>query len=137
MSNRNTITNILAQKVFLVSIIALGLFNYFTPAYSSDSSLPEINSSETKIITPESIDGSTIVTAEELIGLVDTIPGLIIIDSRIPGDRKQGYVEGSVSLPDINTSCESLRKVITKKTSPSLFYCNGVKCGRSAKAVKQ
>jgi len=86
--------------------------------------------------SPESIDGTTKVTAEGFIELVETKPDLIIIDSRIPGDRKQGYVEGSISLPDIDTTCDSLAKNIPEKTSAALFYCNGVKCGRSAKAVK-
>ncbi|MGD8569753.1 MAG: rhodanese-like domain-containing protein [Gammaproteobacteria bacterium] len=86
--------------------------------------------------SPKSIEGSTIVTAEGFIELVDSIPDLIVVDSRIRGDRKQGYVEGSVSLPDVETNCDTLAKIIPKKTSPTLFYCNGVKCGRSAKAVK-
>lgn len=85
--------------------------------------------------SPESIDGTTKVDAEGFIDLVDKFPELIIIDSRIPGDRKQGYIEGSISLPDVDTTCESLTKVIHKKDALSLFYCNGVKCGRSAKAI--
>jgi rhodanese-related sulfurtransferase len=85
--------------------------------------------------SPDSIAGTTLVTAEGFINLVEKIPDLTIIDSRIPGDRKQGFVEGSLSLPDVDTTCESLTKLISKKDSASLFYCNGVKCGRSAKAV--
>jgi rhodanese-related sulfurtransferase len=91
--------------------------------------------SDTPILSPESIEGATKVNAEEFIELVGKIPELIIVDSRIPGDRKQGFVEGSLSLPDVDTSCETLAKVLPKKDAPSLFYCNGVKCGRSAKAV--
>ncbi|HEY5603332.1 MAG TPA: rhodanese-like domain-containing protein [Gammaproteobacteria bacterium] len=86
--------------------------------------------------SPDSIKGTTLVTAEGFIQLVDTVPDLIIIDSRIPGDRKQGYVEGSISLPDVDTSCSTLAKNIPTKKSAALFYCNGVKCGRSAKAVE-
>lgn len=86
--------------------------------------------------SPESIEGTVRVSAEEFIELVGKIPELIVIDSRIPGDRKQGYVEGSISLPDVDTTCDSLAKAIPNKTAPTLFYCNGVKCGRSAKAVK-
>jgi rhodanese-related sulfurtransferase len=85
--------------------------------------------------SPATIDGTTLVNAEDLIRLVDEISNLTIIDSRIPGDRKQGYLEGSISLPDVDTNCESLSKALPDKTAPALFYCNGVKCGRSAKAV--
>ena len=86
--------------------------------------------------SPESIEGSTLVNAEGFIELVGKIPELLVIDSRIPGDRKQGYVEGSVSLPDVDTTCENLAKVVPNKESPTLYYCNGVKCGRSANAIK-
>jgi rhodanese-related sulfurtransferase len=86
--------------------------------------------------SPPSIEGSTLVDAEGFIELVGSTPDLRVIDSRIPGDRKQGYVEGSVSLPDVDTTCKTLAGVVPSKSSPTLFYCNGVKCGRSAKAVK-
>jgi len=85
--------------------------------------------------SPGSIPGAIRVSAEEFIELVNRVPGLTIIDSRIPNDRKQGFVEGSISLPDVSTTCDSLARVLPAKDAPSLFYCNGVKCGRSAKAI--
>ena len=85
---------------------------------------------------PESIDGVIKVTAEELIGLAEDIPELVILDSRIPGDRIQGFIEGTLSLPDTETTCDSLSKIISKKDTASLFYCNGIKCARSGKAIK-
>lgn len=87
-------------------------------------------------LAPPTIPGSTKVDAEKLIELVGSIPDLKLIDSRIRMDRKQGYIEGSVSLPDEETNCMSLAKNITTKKSPVLFYCNGVKCGRSVTAVR-
>lgn len=118
--NINSLMHVLA----IVYITAVATFAYAGETTSG------------KIKSPEDIPGSVKVTAEGFIDLVDTIPNLIVIDSRIPGDRKQGYVEGSISLPDIETSCKSLATKIPAKDSPTLFYCNGVKCGRSAKAVK-
>jgi len=85
---------------------------------------------------PEQIPGVTRVEAEEMLELVAREPRLIIIDSRIAMDRHQGHIEGSISLPDTETRCESLARVIPAKTRPVLFYCNGVKCGRSVVAVK-
>ena len=84
---------------------------------------------------PETIKGTTRVDAEGLIATVEKIPDLTIIDSRIPGDRKQGFIEGSLSLPDVDTTCDTLAKVISAKNAPTLFYCNGVKCGRSVNAI--
>ena len=117
------------QLKFAASKLRLALVIALTLVASSTLAATEVKS-------PEKIEGTTKVTAEEFIDLVGNIPNLIVIDSRIPGDRKQGYVEGSVSLPDIDTTCESLSKNIPAQSSPALFYCNGVKCGRSAKAIK-
>ncbi len=61
---------------------------------------------------------------------------LLLIDSRIESDRMHGYIEGSVSLPDIETSCVALQKIAPSQKQALLFYCNGVKCGRSVRAVR-
>ena len=87
-------------------------------------------------LAPESIPNSTRVDAEKLIELANTIPDLVIIDSRIRGDRKKGHIEDSVSLPNTETNCDSLAKIIPDKSTPTLYYCNGVKCGRSVKAIQ-
>lgn len=84
---------------------------------------------------PDSIPGTTKVDAEGLIETIANIPGLMLIDSRIAMDRKQGYIEGSVSLPDTETDCDSLSVLVKTTATPLLFYCNGPKCGRSVKAI--
>ena len=90
---------------------------------------------ETK--APEFIDGTKRVSAEEVVELATNIPDLIIIDARKTSDRESaGWIEGSVGLPDYDTSAESLAKHIPSKTTPVLFYCNGVKCGRSVKSSR-
>ena len=86
--------------------------------------------------SPERIEGVKRISADELIALVNKQPDLVIIDSRVTANRKHGYIEGSYSLPDIDTTCDSLQKFIPSKSTPAAFYCNGVKCGRSAKALK-
>lgn len=88
-----------------------------------------------KAPAPAEIAGATRVDAEGLISLVEKIPGLVLIDSRVAPDRRQGYIEGSLSLPDEATNCESLARLIAKKDAAVLFYCNGVKCGRSVVAI--
>lgn len=85
---------------------------------------------------PLLIPGTIKVSAEDVLDIAEKIPNLLIIDARIHSDRNHGYIEGSISLPDINTTCTSLAKIIPKKESPVLFYCNGVKCGRSVISSK-
>lgn len=85
---------------------------------------------------PDQIPGVTRVGAEDLVKLAETSPQLVLIDSRIRMDRRQGYLDGSISLPDTETSCRTLARLLRSKDHPALFYCNGVKCGRSATAAR-
>lgn len=96
----------------------------------------EADEAPAKPPVPEAIPGVTRVDAEGLLGLVERIPGLTVIDARIAMDRRHGYIEGSTSLPDVKTDCISLRRITVDRDAPVLFYCNGVKCGRSAIAAR-
>ena len=87
-------------------------------------------------IAPDQVPGVRKVDAAGFIRLADVTPQLVIIDSRIAMDRKQGYIEGSVSLPDVDTTCASLARAVPAKARPVLFYCNGPRCGRSAVAAQ-
>jgi len=99
------------------------------------ASLCQVATGNNEFISPESIDGTTIVDAEGLIDTVTQIPELILIDSRIIADHKEGFIEGSVNLPDTETDCSSLASTVPGLASPVLFYCNGIKCGRSTRAA--
>ncbi|QKK11039.1 MAG: rhodanese-like domain-containing protein [Pseudomonadota bacterium] len=81
--------------------------------------------------TPEQIPGTTRVTAEDVVALVGKFDDLVIIDARTKKDNSAGFIEGAISLPDTETTPASLAAHIPTKTTPVLFYCNGVKCGRS------
>lgn len=85
--------------------------------------------------TPESINGATRVTAEEVIELVGELDDLTVVDARKASDRAKGWIEGSVGLPNTDTTPETLAKVAPNKTAPVLFYCNGTKCGRSVESA--
>jgi len=89
-----------------------------------------------KELTPESIEGTTRVNAEQLVDLVESLPNLVMIDARKSSDYSKGHIEGAVSLPNTETDNTSLAKVIPSKDTPVLFYCNGEKCGRSVVSAK-
>lgn len=71
--------------------------------------------SEAKVVTPDTIPGTTKVDAEGVLGVVQKIPNILIVDSRMCQDRVQGHLEGFVSLPDIDNTCASLAKIIPEK----------------------
>lgn len=91
-------------------------------------------SSHKQIITPEQVEGVTRISAEEFISIISNIPDLVVIDSRITANRKHGFIEGSLSLPDTKTNCNTLAALLKSHDTPVAFYCNGVKCGRSVNA---
>ena len=111
------------RQFFFAAVLAMGL--------------PGLVRAADKVISPDTIPGTTKVDAEGVLDAVEKIANLVIIDARIRQDRVQGYIEGSVSLPDVDTSCESLKKIIPRKSSPVLFYCNGPKCGRSVTSSRR
>jgi len=107
----------------LLSFLSIIAFLGMSPAFAKED-------------TPESLDGTTKVSAEKLIDLLQSSPDLVVIDSRKPSDRAKGFIEGSVALPNTDTNEASLAKHIKNKSTPIAFYCNGIKCGRSYAASK-
>lgn len=94
------------------------------------------NLDKPKIVVPEKIAGVPTLHAEQLIALLTSNNPPMLIDARIKKDREYGYIESSISLPDINTNCDTLKDVINDKKQHIVFYCNGVQCGRSVVSIK-
>lgn len=96
----------------LVSHKCWPIFVFIFTLIGSYSSV--IHSKEKKD-APLTISGTVKVSAEDIFELIEKIPNLIIIDARIPSDRIQGYLESSISLPDTETNCDSLKKLFRLK----------------------
>jgi rhodanese-related sulfurtransferase len=79
----------------------------------------------------------TVIDARQLAELAHQFPDLVVIDARVTEDRGQGYIEDSVSLPNVDTDCENLARLVPARGQPMAFYCNGVRCGRSLDAVQR
>ena len=85
---------------------------------------------------PQRVPGLVTLGAEQVIEVANQYPDLVVIDARQRMDRLEGFIQGSVSLPDTETSCETLARYIPSLDHPVLFYCNGVHCGRSLVAAR-
>lgn len=84
---------------------------------------------------PMTIAGTTTVNAEQVIDLVTKKSNLVILDNRKPEDFAAGHIEGAIRLIDTDVTPDSLAKAVKTRETPVLFYCNGLKCGRAAKAA--
>jgi len=77
-----------------------------------------------------------VVTSEELKAMLDSkIRGLLVIDARTPKEYRKAHIKGAINIP-----LKSLKKnaalLDAAKDAKLIFYCNGIKCGKSSKAAK-
>lgn len=60
----------------------------------------------------------------------------LVIDARNPEEYKDVHIPGAVNIPD--KKFEKYVKLLPEdQTSTLIFYCNGVKCGKSKRAAKK
>ena len=106
-----------------LSLVAAMLVGLAAPALADDA--------------PMQIKGATTVNAQQVVELVSGNASLVILDNRKPEDFSAGHIEGAVRLIDTDVSADTLAKHVSAKDTPVLFYCNGLKCGRAAKASEK
>lgn len=90
-----------------------------------------------KPTAPQQIDGTTRLSAEQVVELILNTPELVVIDSRKQEEYAKGHIENAISLLDTTMSEEALAELVPTKASPVLFYCNGERCIRSTNAVNK
>ncbi len=87
---------------------------------------------------PRNIPGATTVNHEGVVEAITSLPKLVVIDSRRKSDFDSGHIEGAINILDTNMTDENaLASVVKTKSTPVLFYCNGLSCGRAANATKK
>ena len=115
---------------FFITPYCLKLIIFFTSLLFTSNLI-----AEQKPYAPESIQGVTIVSADEVVEMILTNPDLLIIDSRKAEEFKKGHIEGAVSLPNTNLMQEDIEKISADKSTTFLFYCNGIRCLRSSDSL--
>jgi rhodanese-related sulfurtransferase len=78
----------------------------------------------------------TIIGPEELKGMVDSrVDTFVVIDARNPEEYREVHIPGAINVPQ--KKFDKYKKLLpTDKNTLLVFYCNGVKCGKSKKAAK-
>ena len=96
-----------------------------------------------KPLTPEKVDGFTLVDADWVKANVGT---LTIVDARKKGEYVENHVQGAISIPYKEKSAKNvvfdetkdkwnMSKFPSDKSTPIVVYCNGVKCWKSYKSA--
>lgn len=86
-------------------------------------------------VAPMEITGAKTVDADKIITLIDAHKDLVIVDNRRAEDFDAGHIEGAVRILDTDLTADRMAGLAPQKNRPLLFYCNGLTCGRAAKAV--
>ena len=95
--------------------------------------------------TPMSLEGGTMVTADQAKKLVDA--GAPIIDARVANEYAEAHIKGAKSVPykersgkvanfDPKDDRFDVAKLPADKAAPVIFYCNGATCWKGYKAAK-
>jgi rhodanese-related sulfurtransferase len=81
-------------------------------------------------------DSFKVVTSEELKALIDdNTPGLVVIDARSAEEYQEVHIKKALSIP--LTKLEKDATLLpSSKDARMVFYCNGIKCGKSGKSAK-
>ena len=94
-------------------------------------------------LTPESLAGVTLVTAEKAKAMVAS--GALIVDTRVANEYVEQHIKGAVNIPykeksakavnfDASQDSFDLSKLPADKNTPVIFYCNAGECWKSYKS---
>lgn len=76
------------------------------------------------------------IDSENLVELYQSVPQLVIIDSRFREDYVLGHIETARGLPLAETNCKSLSRLAKSPEQAMVFYCNGNAGDTSIEAIK-
>jgi rhodanese-related sulfurtransferase len=77
-----------------------------------------------------------LITTGELKQLLDAEAPLTIVDARNPEEYQEVHIKGAINIPEKKLA-EHLSLLPADKSTRLVFYCNGVKCGKSKKAAEK
>ena len=84
----------------------------------------------------KSSDAFKVVTSEELKALIDAKTHLLlVIDARTPEEYQEVHIKNAINIP-VQKLEKDKSLLNAPRGSKLVFYCNGVKCGKSGKAAK-
>lgn len=81
-------------------------------------------------------DGYRLIDTEALKDMLDSGIEVSVFDARNPEEFQEVHIKGAKSLSEKKFE-ESVHLLPTDKSELVVFYCNGIKCGKSKKAAKK
>ena len=77
-----------------------------------------------------------VITTEELKQLLDIGTDMTVIDARNAAEYQEVHIKGAINIP-VKNFAQHQHKLPKNKSAKIIFYCNGIKCGKSKKAAQK
>ncbi len=77
-----------------------------------------------------------IVKTEELKRMLDDGIEMTVVDARNPEEYQEVHIKGAINIPE-KKFAEYQQELPGNKSAKIIFYCNGIKCGKSKKAAQK
>lgn len=81
-------------------------------------------------------DGFALIDTNGLKNLLDKKEDFLLFDARSPEEYQEVHIKGALSLP-VKQFAQHSALLPADRSQQIIFYCNGVKCGKSKKAAKK
>lgn len=81
-------------------------------------------------------DGHGLIDTDSLKKLLDSGAALTVVDSRNPEEYQEVHVKGAINIPEKNFSSH-IDRLPAATSARLVFYCNGVKCGKSKRSASK
>jgi len=75
-----------------------------------------------------------VITTDEVKKLIDKKENMVLIDARTPEEYKEAHITGAINIPEKGFD-EASKQLPSDKNTLLVFYCNGVKCGKSKRVA--
>jgi len=76
-----------------------------------------------------------VISTEQLKQFVDQKEKMTLIDARSPAEYREAHISGAINIPEKEFE-QAKQQLPAEKDALLVFYCNGVKCGKSKKVAK-
>lgn len=87
---------------------------------------------------PEYLEGASLINAEDLVDIQNTLHNLVIIDTREPTDVDWARtIKGAIHLTNEETNPSTLARLLKDKSTPVVFFGEGDNSIKSYKATKK
>jgi rhodanese-related sulfurtransferase len=82
------------------------------------------------------VDDFVSIRTDEVKKFIDQKEPMVLIDARTPEEYKEAHIIGAINIPEKGFE-QAVEQLPSDKRTLLVFYCNGVKCGKSKRVAQK